>query len=211
MQLKEKIEQALEQLKSINAEDISLQFNSSVNEELMRQAEQQFTYFPSVLKNIYQQSDGFKFSWYFENESIVVSPKTNFSSLNFLLGGTTNDWNDNAFEDILWFEDTDEETHIEKVKRLKVLDNNSSIGIFILIDLNEPHTPLYIWNNGKLFPTQLKIEQYINALCLTRGVSYWQYLFIDEKNESNIGFRNQLKKSLSLLGIDSEFLINNFK
>ncbi len=198
MNLKEKIEKSIEILKSNNFEEITLQFNNPVDSQLLQKVEQQFPYFPEVLKEIYKQFDGFKFSWYFENQNIVLSPNISFSSLNFLLGGTTNLWNNNAFEDILWFQDTDDIKFIESVKKLKILEHNSSINTFTLIDLNKFDNPLYIFNNSKLIALEIKIEQYIDLLCQTRGISYWQYLYTSNLDNN---LRDQVIKNFENMPI----------
>lgn len=192
----------------MNAEDPEIRFNPPADKSLLRAAVKQFPCFPNLLKETYSQSDGLKCKWYYESNDFALEANVNLSSLSFLLGGKTQQWDDRAFEDILWFEDKDEVVYINTVKKLKVLDQDSGLGLFILIDLTVENTPLYLWLDSSLYPLQLRINDYLEAVCITRGTPYWQFLFVEEPLVKNTKLLGQAYKNIDVLGISVKQLMS---
>jgi hypothetical protein len=172
--------------------------------KILTRAYKTFPLFPKSLLEFYTRHDGLRFEWFHEAGN-VYSGKIMLSSVDFLLGGRTGEWDEHAFEDIIWNTEEEDSETLSLKKKLKILDNNSSQQIFVLIDLSSSGTPLYLMQDSELFPISLSIDVYIDTAFQFLGMTYWQHIFTPDGNKGKSGLGNKCLNQLKTILPEQRF------
>lgn len=68
-----------------------------------------------------------------------------------------------------------------------------------IIDLKSKSADCWLYDNGKLFKLAMDIRDYFRLAVLTKGLFYWQYLFVNKKD---IGKNGLIKEQLNKIKVN---------
>lgn len=182
MELKSRAEAVVAFVVQRGGELERLEVPPPVPPEVLARAVAAYPHIPAALLALYRQHDGLRLEWYRESGADVATGVLRLSPVGFLLGGRAEEWSDDAFEDILWSSDEDEDQRetLALRRRLKILDNNSGSQTFTLIDVREPGAPLYLYQGARLSRLSVDFAGYLDAALRLLAFSSWQRAFIGD-------------------------------
>ena len=143
---------------------------------------------PKSMIQFFSSLNGFALRWVYNTGGDAIIGIINLLNLENIIGGEMGffkkDWDDNAFKDVLWFEDYDEDL-IEYIKPFKIIDNIEGMSREVVIrftpEQDEPQ--LFISDKWEFYPLSINFSEYIEYLFLTMGMVGWQFLFVSPENK----------------------------